>query len=264
MSWFFCVVYGECQQPNNSYSVEIKFGEVFEVLQTAIINIEDGKGIVPQTFRMDADLPLFFTKCEYEKDWDLHFIFMTSVLYLINIITKLEMNADQLLSFNKIVYRLVRCQLKTQQGQTLLHLSVLQHIYSEFPGLFQTTFLEVLLECGANVNAVDKEHKTALHLCSQGIQDPDMTQLHDVVTRIAVLLLKNSAHVDMVDIFGERAVDGLTSSLMEIQMMDFVTLKCLAANAVVKYKIPHVGYVNGLLESFVHVHGICEPSGKIV
>ena len=40
-------------------------------------------------------------------------------------------------------------------------------------------------------------------------------------------------------------------------MMDFVTLKCLAANAVVKYKIPHAGYVSGSLESFLDVHGKC-------
>ena len=108
-----------------------------------------------------------------------------------------------------------------------------------------------------DVNDVDDEYNTALHLCSRCIQDPGLEQHHELITRIAVVLVKNSAHVDMVNIFGERAVDGLTSSLMEINMMDFVTLKCLAANAVVKYKIPHAGYVNGLLESFLAVHGKC-------
>ena len=75
-----------------------------------------------------------------------------------------------------------------------------------------------------------------------------------------LLLVKNSAHVDMVNIFGERAVDGLTSSSMEMNMMNFVSLKCLAANAVAKYKIPYVGHLIGSLESFVHAHGLCEPN----
>ena len=247
MCSFFCKVYRKSQQPNNRNSVVIKFDEVFEVLQMATINIENAEGII--------------ISLECENAFDLHLAFMTSALQLISLITKLEMNADQLLSFHKIVYRLVRCQLKTQQGQTLIHLSVLQctsHINTKLYSLFQSTaVVEVLLECGANVNAIDNEHNTALHLCSQSIRIPNIPdRLHDSITRIAALLLKNSAHVDMVNIFGQRAVDGLTSSLMEMNMMNFISLKCLAANTVLKYEIPYVGHLIDSLESFVQMHGI--------
>ena len=235
-----CKAYITSQQPNNRNNAVITFEELFEVLQIATTNIENITGIVISP--------------EQEKIVDLNLIYMKAVLQLMTLITKMELNADQLFSFNKIVYRLVRCQLKTQQGQTLIHLSVLQIPSS----LFQSTaVVKVLLECGADVNDIDDEYNTALHLCSWCIQEPNMKKHQELITKIAVLLVKNSAHVDMVNIFGQRAADGLTSSLMDMNMMDFVGLKCLAANAVVKHKIPYAGYVNGSLESFLYVHGKC-------
>ena len=115
--------------------------------------------------------------------------------------------------------------------------------------------VELLLECGANVNAVDDENNTALHFCSEALRDINMKQHRDLIRRIAVLLLKNGAHVDMVNIFGDRAVDSQLSSLMEMNMLDFVSLKCLAARAVMKYKIRYVGHIPASLESFVQMHG---------
>ena len=247
MCLIFCNVYIASQEPNNGNSVAITFEELFEVLQIATTNIENITGI--DIFQ------------DRGKNADLNHINMKSVLQLISLITKLEMNADQQLNFHKLVHRLVRCRLKTLEGQTLIHLSVLQFssdVYEQFAPLFQSTaVVKVLLECGADVNDVDDEYNTALHLCSRCIKDPGLEQHHELITQIAVVLVKNSAHVDMVNIFGERAADGLTSSLMDMNMMDFVSLKCLAANAVVKYEIPHAGYVNGSLESFLDVHGEC-------
>ena len=74
--------------------------------------------------------------------------------------------------------------------------------------------------------------------------------------QIVVLLLKNDAHVDIVNHSGESAVMSLASSFVEINIQNFVSLKCLAATAVVKYKIPYVGLISDSLESFVHMHGI--------
>ena len=117
--------------------------------------------------------------------------------------------------------------------------------------------MELLLECGSNVNAVDDEHNTALHLCSKAIQNSKMQQHHDSMKRIAVLLLKSDAHVDMVNISGDSAADVLASSLVEINLLDFVSLKCLAARVAMKYKIPYVGQISTSFESFVKMHGLC-------
>ena len=109
--------------------------------------------------------------------------------------------------------------------------------------------------CGANVNAVDNENNTALHLCSKAIGNLEMKVNHDLIKRIAGILLKNGAHVDMVNTVGHRAVDNQLSSLMEINMHDFVSLGCLAARVVMQYKIPYVGHIPASLESFVQMHG---------
>ena len=249
MCLLYCEIYSE---PNSRNNVVITFEEVFEVLQMAAKNIEDGNGILPsQEF--------------FEKDVDWHLVFMKLVLQLMSVITKIEMNSDQQVNFNQIVYRLVRSQLMTRQGQTLLHLSVLQstsHIDGQFFGKDETFFshfpnisiVELLLECGANVNAIDEKHNTALHLCSEALRNQDLEQYYDLMKRIVVLLLKNEAHVDMINISGDRAAEGLTSSLSE---MIFVSLKCLAASAIMKYKIPYVGRIMvDSLESFVRMHEI--------
>ena len=249
--WFYCDFY---QQLTNANYVLITFEEVLEVLQMATTNVENATGvIIPRNF---------------ERDVDLNLIFMKLVLHLVSLITKLEMHSDQQFRFKQIVYRLVRCQLKNKQGKTLLHLSVLEstsHIKAKFIGKksenkrFFTPFpniavVELLLECGANVNAVDDESNTTLHLCSEALRNLKKEKHQDILKRIAVLLLNCSAHVDMVNIFGMRAADGLTSSSLEMNMMNLVSLKCLAANAVVNYRITYAGYVNDLLESFVQMH----------
>ena len=205
---------------------------------------------------------------DVNKLWTRILFIMKIALHLVSLITKLAMNSDQQMSFKQIIYRLVRCQLETHQRQTLLHLSVLEstsrvdgrlfgenyeRYFSPFPNI---TVVELLLECGANINAVDGKRNTALHLCSEALRNLKLEQHHDMLKRIAVLFLNSSAHVDMVNIFGMRAAYGLTSSL-EINMLNFVSLKCLAANAVVKHGILQGGHSIGSLNSFVQMHEIC-------
>ena len=185
--------------------------------------------------------------------------FMNCILLFIKVITDLNTNAYQVCSFRKIVHRLVSCQPRTIHGQTLLHLSIspnsndIVHIQSKlkFPCI---AVVELLLECGANVNAVDEDINTALHFCSQALRDIDTKKHPDLIKRIAGLLLKNGAHVDMVNIWGDRAVDNLLSSLMEMNMLDFISLKCLSASVVMKYKISYAGHIPASLESFVQMH----------
>ena len=254
MCWFCCEFYRVNQQPNNENNVLFTFEEVFEVLQMVTTNVENAAGNINASQGCISGL-------------DSNIVVMKIALHLVSPITKLAMNSDQQVSFKQIVYRLVRCQLETQQGQTLLHLSVLEstsHVdrrlfggdvkfFSPFPNI---AVVELLLECGANVNAVDVKHNTALHLCSEALRNLKLEQHHDMLKRIAVLLLNSSAHVDMVNIFGMRAADGLTSSLSEMNMMTFVRLKCLAANTVVKHGISHGRHLIGYLESFVKMHEI--------
>ena len=249
LSLVFWDAYRDYHQINSwDNSFRVKFEEVLEVLNMATSNVDDATGmVISEDFQND----------EYGQ-----LVFMKLILNLIKLITELDNNnKDKLVSFQKMIYRLVRIQLKTQKGQTLLHLSVDQStseieevFFSQFPSI---AVVELLLECGANVNAVDGENNTALHLCSKALQNPEMTQHHDFITRIAVLLLTHGAHADMVNHSGDRAIQGLTSNLMGMNTQDFVNLKCLAARVVMKYGIPYVGHIPNSLESFVQMHGTC-------
>ena len=222
----------------------LDFEEIFKILETVTNNIEDVTGIV------------FSEQFEEDKAWTL--ALMQVLLQLMKLITKLDKNETQQFNFKRIVHRLVRCQPKSHNGQTLLHLSVKQctsHIAGEFFSNFPSVaVMDVLLQCGANVNAVDDTRTTVLHLCSEAIQH---LQVHDdSMKQIVALLLKNDAHVDMVNSSGDSAAKGLTSSFMEMNIQDFVSLKCLAATAVMKYELRYNGNIPFELESFVRMHGI--------
>ena len=237
-------VHRECKQPNNRDNFVIKFEDVFAVLQMVTSKVEAATGIiVSEEFQNDEGLPIMF---------------MNFILQLIKLIIELDKNEGQLLNFRKAVYSLVHSHPITKQRQSLLHLSVKQctseidgKFFSQFPS---TVVVELLLESGANVNAVDDEHNTALHLCSKAIQNLEMDQHHDLMKRIAILLLKKDAHVDMVNLSGDSAADVLKSSLLEINILDFVSLKCLAARTILKFEIPYVGHLITSLESFVKMH----------
>ena len=253
LCWSFCEAYRECQQRNNRDIFEVDFEQVFQVLHMATWDIEHATGT--------EHSKLFL------QDETLQLTFMKTLLHLMKLIIQLEKNEAQQLRFNTVVHRLIRCQPKTRMGQTLLHLSV-KHCTSDVDGRFfsqfpSTAVVGLLLECGANVNvnAVDVERNTVLHLCSKAIQNLEMQQYHDSIHRIAVLLLKNGAHLDMVNISGERAAKGLTSSLIETNIQDFDSLQCMAARAIMKNKIPYVGNIIVGLESLVEMHGICASTG---
>ena len=246
LCFLFCKVHSECHQSNNRDNFRLDFEDVFEVLQMATSNVDEVTGII------------YSVEFQENEDWPL--IHMKMILRLMKLITELIMDENQKILFYRVIYRLVRSQPRTHKGQTLLHLSVKQST-SEIQNKFCSQFpniavVELLLECGANVNAVDDKNNTALHLCSKTLQNNEMKQHHELVKRIVILLLNNEAHLDMKNISGDIAAKMLTSSLMEMNMQDFVKLKCLAASAVVKYEISYVGHIPAELTSFVRMHGM--------
>ena len=64
------------------------------------------------------------------------------------------------------------------------------------------------------------------------------------------LLLRYSAHVDLFNDFGDIAATGL-----QLQILDYVNLQCLAATVIRDRRIPYVGKIPAHLEPFVQMHG---------
>lgn len=69
------------------------------------------------------------------------------------------------------------------------------------------------------------------------------------------LLLDHGAHLDTPNRNGEcPAVVVAVNPRNNVHLVKYVTLRCLAATAVIKYKIPYVGQVPTTLENFVQYH----------
>lgn len=69
------------------------------------------------------------------------------------------------------------------------------------------------------------------------------------------MLLKAGAEMDYPNKNGERPLTLFTSNpLNNIPIMNYLTLKCLAAIIVVKYRIPYRNLIPKTLETFVQDH----------
>ena len=171
--------------------------------------------------------------------------FMQQILSYICFLVKLDKSPDQLISFQQVVHRLVHSQIRDAGGMTFLHHAAEKS--STYPGV-----AKVLLECGADVNSVDSKHNTALHICTgsgTGYYIPISFRQRNEVSK---LLLEYSAHPDIVNDHGDLAATG-----MSLNMLDHVSLKCLATAVIRDLQIPYVGQIPKSLESFVQMHGRC-------
>ena len=240
-------LYKEVRQSDGGVDQHILINDTLEVLEMVTMKLEFTAGNKPIGKKFKTDFVL--------SD------FMDEILIIMRLIVEQDTHAYKECSFKNIVHRLVRCQPKNWVGRTFLHCSILPitylnyNIYGGFIPQFEHAVVELLLECGANVNAVDDDHNTALHLCSKAIRNSGTQKHHDLMKGIAELLLKNGAHVDMVNLSGNSAAEILTSSLIGWNVLDFVSLKCLAARVVMECNIPYAGHIPASLESFVQIHG---------
>ena len=166
---------------------------------------------------------------------------MHDILQFINLISKLDKCPDQMVSFKQAIHRLVRSQIRDCNGRTLLHHAAMY--CKTFPGV-----AEVLLESGADVNALDSKHNTALHFCTGSFSDPGSVLKGKVIE----LLLQYSAHPDILNDEGHFAATGLS-----LNKLDHVNLKCLATAVIRDRRIPYVGQIPESLQSFVEMHGKC-------
>ena len=105
---------------------------------------------------------------------------------------------------------------------------------------------ELLLESGADVDAVNNTDCTPLHVaCTRS----------NYQTKVVETLLNRGAHIDRRSASGNQP-QTLLSSITEctINPLQFVSLKCLAARSIAKNKIPFSGHVPVSLEDFIRIH----------
>ncbi|KAL0278710.1 UNVERIFIED_CONTAM: hypothetical protein PYX00_000453 [Menopon gallinae] len=188
---------------------------------------------------------------------------INTVLYILVIMTKLiknNVNIADKFEVHQLVYKLNKLNITTRDGQSLLHLSVnfqtpvdnfhTNHI-CKFPC---AEVARLLIQCGADVNSMDLERNTPLHIIVR-YQKPvsDFLTLHSIILD----LIEAGAHMDIVNSLGKTPFETATTGVAEIILRTQTKprLQCMAARIIKKYDLTYQGQVPKCLESFIELHG---------
>ena len=212
----FCELFGDLQD------TVLQFDDIFEVLEVATY----GFGVRTADSDENLDRKMIVT---YMKQY---------ILLLISIAFRLDFTDQQLFKFKSLVYHLI--QLDSTSDHPFLHLAIDQYSGS--------SIVQLLLECGADINSVDVHNNTALHLCTEmlpPLEDDERQEMMKVID----LLISQSAHVDARNNLGDIAAKGL-----ELKLFQHINLQCLAAAAIKHHRVPYQGCISDSLLSFVRMH----------
>ncbi|XP_026673893.1 protein fem-1 homolog B isoform X2 [Ceratina calcarata] len=235
--------------------IEIDFAQVLSVLESCVTELSNNKSKVNSP---DSEE-------DVEQHDEMESNIMTT-LYILTILTKLlTLNGNRYEVEDKcrahhLVHRLCALQLRLKDGQTLLHLAVNAatlvddfhtHHVCKFPC---AATAKLLIHCGADVNAMDSNRNTPLHVIV-GYREPisDFMTLYTIIME----LIEAGAHMDTVNSSGKTPYDAVTTGVAEIilRTQTKLSLKCMAAKAVKTYNLSYCGNVPRSLESFIELHG---------
>lgn len=242
------------------------FEEIYKVFNLLTTDIAEAK-------RLLAIRPI------YKKQQDNFDKMLKCITHLTYLMTATAGDsAEKLLLVHKIVYKIIKSDIRTSNQDTLLHMCVsrlnyVKHGYfadqhlsakSVFPNL---AVVKLLLNCNANVNARNECRSTPLFIASipynynfeVSYVNADrldlVIKLFSFLFQLIETLLKAGAEMDYPNRTGDRPLSLFTANpLNNIPIMNYLTLKCLAATCVVKYRIPYRNLIPKTLETFVHDH----------
>ncbi|XP_011506514.1 PREDICTED: protein fem-1 homolog B [Ceratosolen solmsi marchali] len=237
--------------------VELKFLQVLNVLEASVIELEKNQSkLIESDLKEDGDQSI---SEEVESN-------ITTTLYILTILTKLmtlnEKGYDEIdiKKAHYLVHKLCALKMALKDGQTLLHLAVnadtpVDDFHTNDVCKFPcATTAKLLIQCGADVNAMDNERNTPLHIIVQ-YEKPisDFMTLHSIILD----LVGADAHMDTVNSQGKTPFDAATTGVAEIilRTQTKLSLKCMAAKAVKAYNLLYCGNVPRCLESFIELHG---------
>lgn len=194
----------------------LNFDDVLETVETLLEQI-------------DLAVNLLRVRPVFKKQQDNFDMTLKVIVNLLYLLDKLEKDDGQKRTLYELVRRLLRLNLRSSAGHSVLHLAVSANLESKSSSNYENLnnptpdadLVRLLLDCGAPPDPVNLMDQTPLHLvCTRSSYCREICQL----------LLQRGAHVDRVDVCGLHPAKMLTG-LREntICPLQHITLKCLAA-----------------------------------
>lgn len=166
-----------------------------------------------------------------------------------------ELDAEIEEKYALYLARLVRANLHDGQHRSLLHLTLSRKIDRKIVFMMAAGWrnwyvylMEMLLQ-GVNVNSRDIEGNTPLHYTAP-------LTASNCIKRVINLLLDAGGHVDAVNHGGKSAIECLRENGYTVCEIRYTTLKCLAARAVVLYRLSLPQNIPDHVMDLLKIHGL--------
>ena len=177
-------------------------------------------------------------------------------VYLVGILLRIRKDDAELDKIHRAVYKLVSLNPTLRSGFTPLHMCCDCQTYIDIPHMFKFPNLQlckIFLKCGAKVDSLDKNNNSPLHLIiNSSYKGTDFKTLRDIVK----CLCENGAHADIYDIDNKTTLnysDKLSLKTL-LRSHSKISLSCIAARAIKKYKIKYRNNIPTSLQIFVDLH----------
>ncbi|XP_054712915.1 protein fem-1 homolog C-like [Uloborus diversus] len=227
---------------NGTLRERIQFADVYESIRLLVSRFDESIELLNVR-------PVFKKQQEY---FDKVLKVLSHLFYVLFVIPK---TSDEITAMKQIVHRVLRIDPRTSSGDTILHLVVSKtntmksNTFFEDPhaAIFpHAGVAELLLQCGANVEAMNCNLSTPLHIAAI---------ISNYNPAVIDILLRYGAHIDRRNGTGNHPHDMLQEiAECTLNHLQYITLKCLAARKVIEKKIHYSGQVPVDLEGFIKIH----------
>ncbi|KAL8606921.1 hypothetical protein ACOMHN_048717 [Nucella lapillus] len=180
-------------------------------------------------------------------------------LYLLAIAIKVEKKEEEIEQLHRLVYFFLKKSPSLKNGYTPLHMAVDSatlvddfHVNDvvKFPNAQMAV---MLVNCGADVNALDQRGNTPLHII---VRYSDPINDFDTLLKVMQVLINGGAHMDICNHERKTPIQCVTTGVAEVILRQHsqLSLKCLAARCIRDNSIPYSSLVPVFLEEFINLH----------